>query len=214
MQGDAANLPFANSSFAAIIANHSLEHFDQLDRCLQEIGRVIEPGGALFVSVPDASTFTDKLYRWLARGGGHVNAFASPHAVANRIQDATGLRLRATTELCSSLSFLNRRNSPRPLPVRLYFLGGGYEWSLFVYGWVSRRLDRLLHLRSSVYGWAFYFGEIREPVDTQVNVNVCLRCGSGCRSDVLERNSYTRRTLGISTFACPDCGAANPFSGT
>lgn len=67
VRGDAANLPFRDRTFSAIISNHSLEHFDNLAAVLAEIKRIIRPDGALFVSVPDASTITDKLYRWLAR---------------------------------------------------------------------------------------------------------------------------------------------------
>lgn len=74
---DAAALPFASASFDAVVANHSLEHFADLDGALGEIGRVLAPAGALYIAVPDATTFTDRLYRWLARGGGHVNRFSS-----------------------------------------------------------------------------------------------------------------------------------------
>jgi SAM-dependent methyltransferase len=77
VQGDALHLPFPDSTFTAVISNHSLEHFDHLEGALHEIGRVVRPQGALFVSVPDASTFCDRLYRWLAKGSGHVNAFTS-----------------------------------------------------------------------------------------------------------------------------------------
>src|SRR5205823_13010920 len=85
VQGDAARLPFPGHSFAAVISNHSLEHFDELDAVLSEIARVLGGGGALFVAVPDASSFTDKLYRWLAKGGGHVNLFTSATELAARI---------------------------------------------------------------------------------------------------------------------------------
>lgn len=61
VQGDAGHLPFQTGSVHAIIANHSLEHFEDLQGCLREIGRVIRSDGALFVSVPDATTFTDRL---------------------------------------------------------------------------------------------------------------------------------------------------------
>jgi ubiquinone/menaquinone biosynthesis C-methylase UbiE len=50
--GDAAHLPFADGTFAAVIANHSLEHFVDFEKSLREIGRVLRPEGALFVSVP------------------------------------------------------------------------------------------------------------------------------------------------------------------
>ena len=78
VQTDAARLPFADRVFDAVISNHSLEHFDDLAGALAEIGRVLKPSGALYIAVPDASTFCDRLYRWLARGGGHVNPFTSP----------------------------------------------------------------------------------------------------------------------------------------
>ena len=135
VQADAARLPFADGSFAAIVSNHSLEHFDDFAGALAEMGRVIAADGALFVAVPDASTLTDKVYRWLARGGGHVNAFTSETETAATIERATGLKHVATRPLCSSLSFLNPRNAPRPMPKRLLLLGAGFEESLFLYVW-------------------------------------------------------------------------------
>jgi len=212
VQCDAAALPFARGTFAAIVSNHSLEHFDDLPGALREIGRVLGDVGSLFVSVPDASTLTDKLYRWLARGGGHVNAFRSAPEIVALIAAATGLRHIATRTLCSSLSFLNRRNSPRPLPLRLLPLGAGYEWSLFLYAWMSRRLDRFLGTRTSIYGWAFYFGSIEQTIDVQPWVNVCIRCGSGYPASTLQSQSLIAVNLGFRTFRCPQCGARNPYA--
>jgi SAM-dependent methyltransferase len=208
VQADAASTPFASGAFAAIISNHSLEHFDGLAAALDEIGRIVAADGSLFVAVPDASTFTDRLYRWLSRGGGHVNPFASAPALALEIQRATGLKHIATRTLCSSLSFLNRSNSPRPIPKRLMLLGGGYAWSLFAYVWASRRIDRWFGTRTSVYGWALYFGKIRETIDTRTWVNVCIQCGSGCASTKL----MARRVWGVRVYQCPTCGVANPFA--
>jgi SAM-dependent methyltransferase len=207
VRADAARLPFADGSFAAIVSNHSLEHFDDFAGALAEIRRVISAEGALFVAVPDASTLTDRVYRWLARGGGHVNAFTSEQETALAIERATGLAHVATRPLCSSLSFLNRRNSPRPVPKRLLLLGAGYEWSLFAYVWLSRRLDRWLGTRTSSYGWAFYFGRIGEPVNTDAWVNVCLRCGSGQDCSALLRQGRVQR----GRWRCPHCEARNPF---
>jgi SAM-dependent methyltransferase len=213
VQADAAALPFADHTFAAVISNHSLEHFDDFDGALREIGRVIQPTGALFVAVPDASTVTDKIYRWLAKGGGHVNAFISAGEIAVEIETVTGLRHVATRLLCSSLSFLNRRNAPGPPPRKLLLLGGGHEWSLFWYAWLSRRLDRSLHTRTSMYGWALYFGSIEEPIDTETWVNVCIRCGSGCSAaELRERRLVRSGFLGMAVFECKECGAMNPFA--
>lgn len=213
VQADAAHLPFADHTFAAIISNNSLEHFDCLTGALSEIRRVIAPDAALFVAVPDASTFTDKLYRWLAKGGGHVNAFTSARETLEAIERATGLPHVATRQLCLSLSFLNRSNSPRPIPRRLLLLGAGYEWSLFLYAWMSRRLDRRLHTRTSVYGWAFYFGNVGESIDTNTRANVCIRCGSGHAAEFLVAQDLVhRRFFWLRTWRCPECGAANPFA--
>jgi SAM-dependent methyltransferase len=212
VQTDAASLPFPDGAFAAVVSNHSLEHFGDLAGALREIGRVTNAHGSLFIAVPDSSTLTDKLYRWVAKGGGHVNAFTSPMELAGAIEGATGLPLVATRVLCSSLSFLNRRNV-RDWPRRLLLLGGGYEWSLFVYAWLSRRLDRWLKTRTSIYGWAFYFGHIVESVDTQTWVNVCVRCGSGCSASSLMSQALVRSSFaGLRIYRCPDCGTKNPFA--
>ena len=61
-----------------MILNHSVEHFLNLKPALQEIGRVTKQDGAACVTVPDATTFTDRLYRKVFRSrGGHVNLFDS-----------------------------------------------------------------------------------------------------------------------------------------
>ncbi len=213
VQGDATALPFADQTFRTVISNHSLEHFDDLPRALREIGRIIVIGGSLFVAVPDASTLTDKLYRWLAKGGGHVNAFTFPNETASMIERATGLRHVATKLLCSSLSFLNRRNAVHRPPRRLLLLGAGYEWTLFLYSWLSRRFDRILRTRTSVYGWAFYFGDIAGPIDTQAWANVCIRCGAGCPATSLIGEALVRsKFYGLRTYCCSQCGAPNPFT--
>jgi SAM-dependent methyltransferase len=201
VQGDATLLPFAGGSFAAVISNHSLEHFENLDAVLREIGRIVRRDGALFVAVPDASTLTDRIYRWLGRGGGHVNPFTDAEQVARRIERYTGLQHVATRTLWSSLSFLNRNVSPRPLPLRLWLIGGGFECMLRTYVRWSRRIDRIFGTRTGIYGWAFYFGTIAEPVDTEEWRNVCIRCGSGAPGEALR---------GKRNYTCSKCGVINP----
>src|SRR6266487_3248297 len=50
VQADAARLPFADRCFDAVIANHSLEHIDDLNGTLAEIGRVIRSEASLCVT--------------------------------------------------------------------------------------------------------------------------------------------------------------------
>ncbi len=213
VQGDASRLPFAGRAFAAVVSNHSLEHFEDLRGALSEIARVLQPEGALFVAVPDASTLCDKIYRWLSNGGGHVNPFTSAKELAAAIERATGLPHVATRTLFTSLSFLNSRNSPAPRPRRLLLLGNGSEWSLFLYAWLSRAIDRRFGLRTGVYGWAFYFGRIPGAIDTRAWVNVCLRCGAGNPSERLKEDCLLpKRLLQPRQYRCPQCGARNPFA--
>jgi SAM-dependent methyltransferase len=55
VQANASLLPFRAGAFDAVVCNHSLEHFVGLEAALDEIGRVLKPGGCVFVSVPDAA---------------------------------------------------------------------------------------------------------------------------------------------------------------
>lgn len=56
-RGDASDLSrFPDGTFAELYASHVLEHFDFRDgvpRVLKEWHRVLQPGGRIFVSVPD-----------------------------------------------------------------------------------------------------------------------------------------------------------------
>lgn len=213
VRGDASRLPFEHATFDAVIANHTLEHFEDLSCALAEIGRVVKPDGALFVSVPDASTICDRIYRWLSRGGGHVNPFSSAEELANRIETATGMKHVATRTLHSSLCYLNRRNARTRLPLRLWLFGGGHETPLVLWAWLSRFIDRKFHRRWSVYGWAFYFGAVPEPILAMAWINVCLRCGSGAPSSLLEESCLLpKRRLLPPRYRCPACGAVNPFA--
>ena len=92
-----------------------------------------------------------------------------------RVERACGLQHVATRLLHTSLSFLNKRRV-RGWPRRkLWLLGGGGERSLAALTYLLRRLGS----RASVYGWALYFGAIREAIDSDSWTNVCIRCGAG-----------------------------------
>lgn len=208
---DAALLPFRNGAFHAVISNHSLEHFENLDAVLSELARVIRPDSALYAAVPDATTFTDRLHRWLARGGGHVNAFRHEAEVVRLIERATGLRHVAAKPLCSSSSFLNRRHRKGRTPLRLALMGGGADWTLWLYVLLSRAFDRWFGTRLSIYEWALYFGACPRPVDTAMWCNVCVRCGSGSPATGLVADRAVRRVFRLPVFRCPHCGATTPF---
>jgi hypothetical protein len=209
---DAAHLPFADRSFAALILNHSLEHFEKLDEVLNEVGRVIQKTGRLYVAVPDSRTITDRLYRWLGRGGGHVNQFSDLVALQRLIEKKTGLTHRGTRVLFSSLSFLNRNNCKGAKPRRMYLLGGGSERLLRIGTFLARKVDSLAGTRTSLYGWALYFGS-EVSLTTEAWSNVCIRCGSGHPSSWLTSSGAVQTGLaGIRKFRCSTCGVINYFT--
>lgn len=212
VQADAARLPFKNRAFTAVISNHSMEHFEQLDEALAEVGRVIKPSGALFVSVPDASTITDKVYRWLGQGGGHVNPFVSADALGRRIAAATDLQHVGTRLLYSSLSFLNRTNMQGRPQRKMWLFARGDERFIVFLNWLARTVDGWFGTRLSVYGWAFYFGEIHGTLAERAWRNACARCGAGHPANQLEAEGAVERGwFGIRMYKCPACGARNAF---
>ncbi len=213
VQADAARLPFPDRSFDAIIANHSLEHIQHLPDALAEMGRVVRPEGSIFVAVPDASTFSDRLYRWVYRGGGHINPFRSADALAGDITRATGLPLAASRPLYSSFEYLNRYYFPRRTPWRLWLVGKGNRGCIVMLSYAARLFDRIFGTRASAYGWAFYFGNIGEAVETGAWSNVCVGCGCGYSAPwLLVNNLVRRRFLIVRSYLCPACGAGNCFT--
>jgi SAM-dependent methyltransferase len=211
VQADAAHLPFPDRSFDAVIANHSLEHIHGLAAALKEIGRVASPKGSLFVAVPDASTFSDRLFKWVyEEEAGHVNPFCSAESLAAGITDATGLTLQAVRPLYSSFEYLNRYYFGPRTSWRLRLVGNGNRRCIQVLSYLARLADRMFHTRMSVYGWAFYFGWIGEEVSQEAWSNVCVGCGSGHSGAWLRTNGLVyRRWLVFERYRCPRCSSGN-----
>jgi SAM-dependent methyltransferase len=207
---DAARMPFRAASFDFVADNHGLERFADIDAVLREVARVIKPGGALYVAVPEAGTLTDRIYRWLGRGGGRRNAFRRAEDVAGPVERITGLRRRCTRPLHSSLSFLNSHNFIAPPPRRIALFAFGNERFLAVFTWILRWLDARRGTKLSRYGWAFWFGEVELPETLDVWANVCVRCGAGnSEAYVRKACAVRRRVWWFETYRCPACGGWN-----
>ncbi|WP_409455331.1 class I SAM-dependent methyltransferase [Methylosinus sp. H3A] len=72
---DLDRLSFADGSFAGCICLSVIEYLDRPYQCLDELARVIEPGGFLIVSVPHANSplrfaqrLADRRFRWSCSG--------------------------------------------------------------------------------------------------------------------------------------------------
>jgi SAM-dependent methyltransferase len=51
--GDVRELPFRDASFDAIYSMGTIEHFDETERAVAEIARVLAPGGRAIIGVPN-----------------------------------------------------------------------------------------------------------------------------------------------------------------
>ena len=51
--GDVRDLPYADASFDAIYSMGTIEHFDETERAVREMARVLRPGGRAIVGVPN-----------------------------------------------------------------------------------------------------------------------------------------------------------------
>lgn len=213
VRADAARLPFADGTFDLLVGSHSLEHFVALEAVLREMGRVAKAGAGLYVAVPDAGTLTDRIYRWIARGGGHVNRFRTPAEVIDPVERLTGLAHRSTRDLYASLTFLNAQNARGWARRKIYLFANGDERFLAVLLWTLRGIDRGLGTGLSRYGWEFHFGAAEPAEASQPWVNVCVRCGAGHAADYLREAATGWRKLGpVESYRCPACGGFNLFS--
>jgi SAM-dependent methyltransferase len=63
-RGDLARLPLRSGSFDLTICHYVLEHVRELEPCCDELARVTRDGGTLYLAVPRAAAFDDRLYRF------------------------------------------------------------------------------------------------------------------------------------------------------
>jgi SAM-dependent methyltransferase len=57
-------LPLRDGPFDLVVCHYVLEHVTQLAACCDELARLTRPGGVLYLSVPRAAAFDDRLYRF------------------------------------------------------------------------------------------------------------------------------------------------------
>lgn len=81
-QTNALQLPFADNSLDKIICSEVLEHLPNYEGAIDELVRVLKPGGLLAISVPRA--WPERICWWLSRAyhnveGGHLRIFNARH---------------------------------------------------------------------------------------------------------------------------------------
>jgi SAM-dependent methyltransferase len=64
LRADLARLPLRDACCDLTVCHYVLEHVTALQPCCDELARVTRPGGTLYLSVPRAASFDDRLYRF------------------------------------------------------------------------------------------------------------------------------------------------------
>ncbi len=151
---EAERLPFREASFAAVLAADVIEHLADQGQALAEMGRVLKPGGPLFLSTPNRFSLTAEPHVGLW-GVGFL-----PRRCANAyVRRRRGL-FYDDVRLLSSFGLRRALGAAFPGPARL-MLPGVSARQLEHYPPVKRRLARLyLSLRRwpLLRGFFYVFG--------------------------------------------------------
>lgn len=217
--GNGEQIPLDSASLDLVVCNHIFEHVYGPQQVAAEIARVLKPTGFLFATIPDGYCFSDGLYRWWAKGGGHVQRYTF-RSFQQTIESGTKLQLLHAHRLFCSFLFLNPppadwQHLPRRARLLRLLSEGGRRKVLNTLNLATRLLDAGFGTRSSLYGWACYFGmpDAQLPdLNREEYVNVCARCGSGHSAGWLEHIQRVGRAYGFRAYLC-DCGYPNLFYG-
>lgn len=201
-RGDLARLPLRAGQFDLTVCHYVLEHVTELEACCDELARVTRPGGQLYLSVPRAAAFDDRLYRFagyfakyaLMKFGKrieHQQRFDF-HTVVDLFY-ARGLRLTATARVPAGFSWMN---DPRTKPLQAAFTGA------------LAALHRLT-------GWdlakdanfVLTFEKVGEVGFRKVT-HVCRECGEHA---VVTPGGGAGEAVDAAHWRCPYCGKPNPF---
>lgn len=77
-RGDCARLPFKNGSFGSVIHSEVIEHVPDRPETLQEVWRVLRPGGIAVVGTPDYGRWLWWVLEWIY-GKVHPEGYAHEH---------------------------------------------------------------------------------------------------------------------------------------
>lgn len=82
LQGSAENLPFDDGVFDVVYSSHVLEHVDSEIQALEEMKRVLKPGGVLIVGMPTAAMSWVALFSvWLLTS--HISIYFFLKSIGN-----------------------------------------------------------------------------------------------------------------------------------
>jgi SAM-dependent methyltransferase len=194
-RADASRLPLADACADAVVAHYLLEHVTDLGGTMDEIARVLRPGGCVFASAPRAASFDDRFYRfagYVAKYGLGKFRKRIEHQQKLSFQSLVGafyrrgFVLEGFAVVPAGFSWMN---DPRTQRLQGPFVGA--------LGWV-RRLTGLDLFREANFLCVFrHVGRRGQRTVT----NVCRRCGEHALVEPPDPPP--------ARWTCPWCGFAN-----
>ncbi len=194
-RGDLARLPLRADRFDLTVCHYVLEHVTELEACCDELARVTRPGGQLYLSVPRAAAFDDRLYRFAGYFAKYALMKFQKRLEHQQRFDffklvdlfyARGLRLTATARVPAGFTWMN---DPRTKPLQ-----GAFTDALT---WLHRTVG--LDLAKDA-NFVLTFEKVGE-VGLRRVTHVCRECGEHA---IVTGNEATM-------WECPYCGRPNPY---
>lgn len=121
-------IPYPDHTFNGVLAIGTLEYLEQeLPAAIKEIGRVVLPGGVLFIEVPYANVLRRLFYLPLKRVQYHVYKLAGYHPTfAHYFMDRPGV-----AKLLEREGFTVEQVAPHDLPAQSGHYGLYVDWRIF-----------------------------------------------------------------------------------
>ena len=202
-RADLARLPLRDACMDLTICHYVLEHVTALESCSDELARVTKLHGTLYLSVPRAASFDDRLYRFagyfakyalgkFAKRIEHQQRFDLERVLA--LFEARGFEVESLAPVPAGFSWMNDPRTKRlqgPFTAALAWLHRATGVDL------ARDANVVLTFRK-VGGQAAR----RTPHARRVT-HVCRECGEHA---VLDPPAPTPRA-----WTCPWCGKPNPL---
>ena len=208
-RADLARLPFRADRFDLTVCHYVLEHVTELEACCDELVRVTKPGGTLYLSVPRAAAFDDRLYRFAGYFAKYALMKFKKRIEHQQRFDLAGLlaRFRGRGMEVTAHAFVpagfSWMNDPRTKPVQAAFTDA--LAAIHRAGGPDLAADANFVLTFTRTGTAVT-GEAarktRMPCRRRVT-HVCRQCG--------EHAVVEPPAPWPSRWTCPWCGEANPF---
>ncbi len=207
LHADLAHLPLLSESFDLTVCHYVLEHVTELEACCDELARVTRRGGMLYLAVPRAASFDDRLYRFagyfakyaLGKFGKrieHQQRFDLPQLL--RLFAARGMEVTAHATVPAGFSWMNDRRTKR--------LQGPFTDALAAlhrFTGIDLAKDANFVLAFRKTGAPAPAPDLRRLPGPRRITHVCRDCG--------EHSVLTPPSPTPTRWTCPWCGASNPL---